>query len=87
MTDPLKRFNPADLARKKAFYQDMVAQGFGGFSPALEYIQEIERLREVLVQVKSILWMAERYAEGGGSGGPEMRSYREVATLLEEEEL
>jgi hypothetical protein len=31
---------------------------------------------------ESILWMAESYAEAGGSGGPEMREYAPVAEMI-----
>ena len=36
---------------------------------------ENDRLKEALEAADSILWMAERYAESGGSRGPEMRDF------------
>ena len=35
-------------------------------------------LRKALKAAERILWMAEKYAEDGGSGGPEMRDYTEA---------
>jgi chromosome segregation ATPase len=43
--------------------------------------QEYERLQTA---TRSILWMAEAYAEGGGSGGPEMRDYQIAAEIIGE---
>lgn len=39
-------------------------------------------LLEALQAADRILWMAEKYAEGGGSGGPEQRDYDEAAPLI-----
>lgn len=41
-----------------------------------------ERLREQFEAAFSLLWMAENYAEGGGSRGPEMRDYREAMATI-----
>ena len=41
--------------------------------------QEYARLQGA---ARSILWMAERYAEGGGRGGPEMRDYEAAAAII-----
>jgi hypothetical protein len=47
--------------------------------------QKALKLMEALQAVDSvIMWMAENYAEGGGSSGPEMRSYREVKALVDD---
>ena len=37
-----------------------------------------------LEAAKSILWMAEKYAEGGGSRGPEMRDYQAAIDIIGE---
>ena len=43
----------------------------------------ITALEKKLQAAKSILWMAERYAEGGGSNGPEIREYEEAIKIIE----
>lgn len=47
-----------------------------------ELLDEVERLRKALVAAKSVLWMAERYADAGGSAGPEMRDFCAVKDAL-----
>jgi hypothetical protein len=48
----------------------------------------LARLRERDARVREafrlIDWMAKEYAEAGGSGGPEMRTYNEALALLKE---
>lgn len=39
-------------------------------------------LLEACEAARSILWMAERYAEAGGQYGPERRDYDEAAAIL-----
>lgn len=43
---------------------------------------EVKGLREALEAANGVMWMAEAYAEGGGSRGPEMRDYREAEELV-----
>jgi hypothetical protein len=44
----------------------------------------LARLRERDARVRMELGMAKEYAEAGGSGGPEMRTYNEALALLKE---
>lgn len=44
----------------------------------------IEVAWDALRQAQSILWMAERYADAGGSGGPEMRDYGPAAATVQQ---
>ena len=67
----------------KAFIQDehgtlevMVYDGGEKRDYVLRAINSHERLVEAVKLADSILWMAEKYAEGGGSNGPEMQDYR-----------
>lgn len=46
-------------------------------------MSEVERLREIVAAYARVWWMAERYAEAGGSGGPEMRDLRDVRWTIE----
>jgi hypothetical protein len=43
---------------------------------------ENKRLREALVAAENVMWMAESYAEAGGSGGPEWRDYTEATNAI-----
>ena len=49
---------------------------------------EVARLRERDAKAREafglIAWMAKEYAEAGGSGGPELRTYNDAMRLLEE---
>jgi hypothetical protein len=45
--------------------------------------QQRDELAAALRAASSILWMAEKYAEAGGSRGPEMRDYTEAAETVE----
>lgn len=51
-----------------------------GHLPLRRMIGQIERQ---LSAAKSVLWMAEKYAEAGGSNGPEMREYKAVMKVLD----
>ena len=39
--------------------------------------ERIRQLQDTLASIKSILWMAERYAEGSGSRGDEVKAILE----------
>ena len=57
-------------------------------SEAIEYLLEyrdrrIHELSMALEAVKGILWMAEKYAEGGGMYGIEMENYRRVEEIID----
>jgi hypothetical protein len=43
---------------------------------------ENKRLREALVAAENVMWMAESYAEAGGSGGPEWRDYTSAVNTI-----
>lgn len=47
------------------------------------FIATIDVLLAKLDAAKSLLWMAERYAEGGGSRGVEMHEYSEAMKIIE----
>jgi hypothetical protein len=44
--------------------------------------KRIQSLEDALASVESILWMAERYAEGGGFHGVEMHDLNRVKDIL-----
>jgi hypothetical protein len=44
----------------------------------------LDAAENAIEALRSILWMAERYAEGGGSHGIEMEDYRTAADKLAE---
>lgn len=44
-----------------------------------DFARQLER---ELNAAKSLLWMAEKYAEAGGSNGPEMREYRAAMEII-----
>jgi hypothetical protein len=46
-------------------------------------IAERNAALKALRTADSILWMAERYADSGGSNGPEMRDYKEVQAQVD----
>ncbi len=46
--------------------------------------KRIQSLEDALASVESILWMAERYAEGGSSRGVEMEDFNRVKSILEQ---
>ena len=48
-----------------------------------EAAERMEDLIEKLSNAESILWMAEKYAEAGGSGGPEMREFNDAMKVIE----
>ena len=46
---------------------------------------EVARLRAGLDAAERVMWMAEEYADGVGSHGPERRGYRELTDALSAE--
>lgn len=49
-------------------------------------VEQLEtETRRLRAAARSILWMAEKYAEGGGSNGPEMQDYRAAAEIISED--
>jgi hypothetical protein len=83
--------SPNDRAAIKAAL-DLICDAFDVTKEAERYVAaqpdlqtENERLRAALEAVDSgIMWMAEKYAESGGSGGPEMRDYNEVKAIMDD---
>lgn len=73
-----KCFPYADDARLK-MRAAMTHFDMKGNPPAATYIELVNALRAA----NSILWMAEKYAEAGGSGGQEMVDYSEAAPIIE----
>ena len=53
-------------------------------APKLRELAEVTRLQKQLEAVKSVLWMAEQYAEE--CRGPELREYQEVMKVLEDDD-
>ena len=49
------------------------------------YKREVAELRAEVTDLRTalalVMWMAEEYAESGGSNGPEMRAYRDAEEL------
>lgn len=58
----------------KQMYEDMLAGE-----------AENKQLREALDAAASVMWMAEKYAEGGGSDGPEMQDFTWANCKVESE--
>lgn len=54
---------------------------------AKEIAGEVRKLERQLKAAKSILWMAQEYAEAGGSRGPEMREYKKACEIIYEGEV
>lgn len=48
-------------------------------------LAEIDALRAQVDAARSILWMAQAYAEGGGSNGPEMRELLAAVSIIGED--
>lgn len=46
--------------------------------------ERAERYKRAYEAAKTLLWMAEKYAEGGGTHGPEMRDFEEAQRLIAE---
>lgn len=44
--------------------------------------ERVRNLEEALNAADSVMWMAERYAEGGGANGPEMRDYLSATRIV-----
>lgn len=44
--------------------------------------EEVRELRDALRLADGVMWMAEKYAEAGGTGGPEMREYVPAAAAV-----
>lgn len=47
-------------------------------------VERVERYKRAYEAAISLLWMAEKYAEGGGTHGPEMRDFEEAQRLISE---
>lgn len=52
---------------------------------APDLLAENDRLRGKVEAARSILWMAQAYAEGGGSAGPEMREFLAAISIIGED--
>lgn len=66
---------PADLAARIARARESLARECPDADPLLPALLDVA---EALAAAQGVLWMAREYAEGGGSGGPEMREFEAV---------
>lgn len=78
------------MARQHALVGDQIGVVLGLAIEALlqaeveaqRWEAEATRLRAALDAAQSIFWMAEAYADGGGSHGPERRDYDEAVSIV-----
>ncbi len=52
------------------------------YTPYVDLQQRVKELEAALLAADRVMWMAKQWADGGGSGGPEMREYKEVEAIV-----
>ncbi len=67
--------------REKAIWYQNGSEGNGNID--ISWQERAEEMERKLIAAKSVLWMARRYAEAGGTQGPEMQTVRAALIALD----
>jgi hypothetical protein len=87
MSRQTERITPED--REMIRRRPDVARGGYAYVPAdlilslLDDADELDAAKEALGAAEGIMWMAENYAEAGGSGGIEMEDFRAAREVMQ----